>query len=557
VTPAVIGSSVDGMGSNPDQLLECPSWRELRDDALHLAGESLAGLLVRPQRYELFSRSAAHLHLDYSRQRVNEKTLEHLVQLAEERKLAEWRRELLSGGIVNNTERRPALHTALRSRSLTPLVIGGADIRPFVRNERLKMLELAKRVSDGNYFGYGGAAVTDVVNIGIGGSDLGLVMAVQALAAYRSGSIRVHFVSNIDGTELADLLPRLDPGRTLFVVCSKSFTTLETKLNADVARQWVLQSLPEAALKRQFVAVSVNEAAMDNFGIASENRFRIWDWVGGRYSLWSSVGLCIAIAIGSDQFEALLGGAADMDEHFENAPLHENLPVLLGLLGVWNQNLLGVRSHAVLPYSQRLSRFPAFLQQLEMESNGKCVTRTGKLVGWETGAVTWGEAGSNGQHAFFQLLHQGTAIFSVDFLAPVEPAGGAAGQHMAALANMLAQAEVLARGRSDADAFEEMISDGMREDAARTLAPHKVHPGNHPSSIILMDRLDPQSLGALVALYEHKVFVQSVIWGINPFDQWGVELGKLMAGEISDAFSSGGASILPPVADRILASAIR
>jgi glucose-6-phosphate isomerase len=408
---------------------------------------------------------------------------------------------------------------------------------PVVRAELGRMLSFAEQVNSGAYKGHSGERITDIVNIGIGGSDLGLVMAVEALRPFHVGATRSHFVSNIDGSELADAVAGLDPARTLFIICSKSFTTLETQLNADAARRWLVSRLSEAAVARHFVAVSVNAAALDQFGIAVENRFSIWDWVGGRYSLWSAVGLAIAIAIGPRHYEELLAGAAELDEHFRTAPLATNLPVILGLVGVWNQNCLRLRSHVVLPYSARLRRFPAYLQQLEMESNGKGVLRTGEAAPWETGSVLWGEPGSNAQHAFFQLLHQGTAAFSADFIAPAaSERTEAPDQHLAGLANMLAQAEAFARGRNAAEALRELPAAAAATDAARRLlAAQKVHPGNHPSTVVLLPALNPRSLGALIALYEHKVFTQSVIWGINPFDQWGVELGKSLAHAMSDA----------------------
>lgn len=538
-------------------LESCPAWNALKAHAPEVGRQSLRSLLDQPARYERFSTSAAGLHLDYSRQRVTGPTLDLLHQLAAQRNLPDWIRHLFAGSHVNSTERRPALHMALRRRSRAPLLVQGADVVPQVELERGRMLGLAERVASGEYPGHDGRPVTHVVNIGIGGSDLGLVMAAQALAPFSSGAVSSHFVSNIDGTELADVLSGLDPARTLFIICSKSFTTLETQLNADAARSWLLGRLPAEAVARHFVAVSVNDAAMDRFGIAAENRFRIWDWVGGRYSLWSSVGLALAMVLGPVHFRALLDGAADMDEHFQGASVEQNMPATLGLLGVWNQNFLGAASHAVLPYSQRLSRLPAFLQQLEMESNGKSVTHDGRPVAWQTGTVIWGEAGSNAQHAFFQLLHQGTAGFSADFVAPVRPAGGPPGQHRAGLANMLAQAEAMARGRTAEEVRDELSAGGATGRDAGVLVPHKCHPGNHPSSIILMESLDPRSLGALIALYEHKVFVQSVIWGINPFDQWGVELGKVLARTLGDALSASGdrhGNSLPGIASRLTGS---
>jgi glucose-6-phosphate isomerase len=533
-------------------LTQCAAWKHLLAHAAQARSLSLRDLLDLPGRYAQFSRVGAGLRLDLSRQRMTPETLQLLLDLAEERALGDWVAHLLSGSPVNNTERRPALHTALRYRGPQPIVVAGEDVVTLVRGERARMLRMADALAGGEYRGHTGKAIRHLVNIGIGGSDLGLVMAVEALRTFRVPGIEQHFVSNIDGTDLARVLAAVNAEETLFIVCSKSFSTIETQLNADAARRWLVEQLSEAAVGRHFVAVSVNDVAMDAFGIARENRFRIWDWVGGRYSLWSSVGLAIAVALGPRHFEALLDGACAMDEHFRQAPWSDNLPVLMGLTGVWNQNFLGIASHAVLPYTQSLHRFPAFLQQLEMESNGKGVTRDGRPVAWRTGTVVWGEPGSNAQHAFFQLLHQGNAAFSVDFIAPARSPAGTDAQHLAGLANMLAQAEAFARGRALAEAVAELRGAGMPEAEVQRLASHKVHPGNHPGSIILFDKLEPFSLGALIALYEHKVFVQSVIWGINPFDQWGVELGKVMARGMSDALRSGkSAQQLPGLAAEI------
>lgn len=530
-------------------LRSCPAWQELVDHACALRDSSLRSLLDEPDRYGRYSRSAVGLHIDFSRQRLSDESMPKLLQLAEERRLHDWISHLFEGSPVNSTEGRPALHMALRDREERPLMVNGADIRPGIRQELARVLQLAATVGNGTYRGHNGQTITDVVNIGIGGSDLGLVMAAEALRAFRNKAIRSHFVSNIDGLELAQALESVQAERTLFVICSKSFTTLETQLNAQAARRWFLRQLPEAALAKHFLAVSVNDRAMDQFGIALENRFRIWDWVGGRYSLWSAVGLALAIAIGPGNFRGMLEGAADVDEHFRATPFADNLPVLLGLLGVWNQNFLGATSHAILPYTHGLQRFPAFLQQLEMESNGKSVTRDGHAVAWPTGTVVWGESGSNAQHAFFQALHQGTSNFAADFIAPLRPAGGPGGQHLAGLANMLAQAEALARGRTGAEVLAEDARAGRSGPDVARLAVHKVHPGGHPSTIILLEALDPRHLGALIALYEHKVFVQSVIWGINPFDQWGVELGKAMASRYGEALTGQSYGVsLPGVA---------
>ena len=539
-------STLKGLEAQASALRSCPAWPALESHAKEMAGRPFTALLTAPDRFSRFSREAGPAVLDFSRQQMSEDTLRLLLQLAEQRSLAPWIEGLFAGEPVNSTEQRPAMHMALRRPAGQPMFAAGVDVMPAVRGELKRVLALADEVGGGRYKGYSGQPIEDVVNIGIGGSDLGLVMAVEALRPYRVPGVRVHCVSNIDGTQLVDLLEDLVPDRTLFIVCSKSFTTQETQLNADAARRWLVRHLPEAAVARHFVAVSVNDSAMDRFGIAPDGRFRIWDWVGGRYSLWSAIGLLIAIAIGRQNFEQLLAGAHELDEHFRTAPLDRNLPVLMGLIGVWNQNFLGSTSHVVLPYSQRLNRFPAFLQQLEMESNGKSITRDGKPVAWNTGSLVWGEPGSNAQHAFFQLLHQGTAHFSADFIAPANAAGGDDAQHLAALTNMLAQAEAFACGRTADEVRQELQSGGAAPAEIARLVPHKVHPGNRPSSIVLLRRLDPRGLGFLIALYEHKVFVQSVIWGINAFDQWGVELGKTLAKRMGNALGEKHSPISMP-----------
>jgi glucose-6-phosphate isomerase len=397
------------------------------------------------------------------------------------------------------------------------------------------MREFVTGVHEGRVLGCKGDRYTDIVNIGIGGSDLGIVMATEALGRYRDRAIRLHCVSNIDGVELSEVMERVNPATTLFVLCSKTFTTLETLSNANSAREWLAAELGEAAVGRHFVAVSTNHAAMDAFGIAPHARFTMWDWVGGRYSLWSAVGLSIALALGMEPFELLLQGGHDMDEHFRTVPLERNLPVLMGLIGVWNGNFLGHDSLAVLPYDRRLHRFPAYLQQLEMESNGKSVTRDGHPVGYATGPVVWGEPGNNAQHSFFQLLHQGTARVALDFIAPVNGSSRFQHQHELGLANCLAQAEAFAFGQTELQVRADLAGKGLPEAEIARLEPHKVHVGNRPSSLILFPRLGPRTLGRLIAWYEHKVFVQSVIWDVNPFDQWGVELGKKLAGSMAPA----------------------
>jgi len=531
-----------------DDLLQAPAWKALQLHAAGLAGTHLRDLLDQPGRFDVFSRQQGHCLLDFSRNRLTTETLGLLIALAGERELPRRIQALFSGEVVNATENRPAQHMALRGPDTPPLIVNGADIRVEVAAERERMLALAEAVRSGEFRGSTGSRIRHVVNIGIGGSDLGLVMAIEALREFRTPDVHIHYVSNVDGTQLADVLASVPAAETLFIVCSKTFVTWETALNANAARAWLLTQLGEAAVARHFVAVSVNADAMDQFGIAGEHRFRMWDWVGGRYSLWSSIGLAIAIAIGSEHFRGLLAGAHELDEHFRTAPLADNLPVLLGLIAVWNQNLQGTTSQAILPYDARLHRFPAYLQQLEMESNGKGVTRDGDPVRWGTGTVIWGEPGNNAQHSFFQLLHQGTANFAADFIAPVEGSSPYADQHLVGLANLLAQAEAFARGYTLEAARVELAAKGRGPDEVARLAPHKVHPGNHPVNILLMRRLDPHSLGFLIALYEQKVFVQSCIWGINPFDQWGVELGKLMAtGMHGELQRPGPTSTLPGI----------
>jgi glucose-6-phosphate isomerase len=424
---------------------------------------------------------------------------------------------------------------ALRNRSDRPMCAGGQDVMPEVRGELAKMREFVTGVHEGRITGAKGARYTDVVNIGIGGSDLGVVMATEALGRYRNRAIRLHCVSNVDGVELSEVIQQVNPATTLFVVCSKTFTTQETLSNANAARAWLVDELGEAAVAMHFVAVSTNHPAMDSFGIAPGSRFTMWDWVGGRYSLWSAVGLSIALALGMSIFELVLQGGHDMDEHFRQAPLERNLPVLMGLIGVWNGNFLQQDSLAVLPYDRRLHRFPAYLQQLEMESNGKSVTRAGHPVGYPTGSIVWGEPGSNAQHSFFQLLHQGTAQVALDFLAPVQASSRFQAQQDLALANCFAQAEAFAFGQTELQVREDLTSRGASEESIKVLLPHKVHVGNRPSSLIVFPRLGPRTLGRLIAWYEHKVFVQSVIWDVNPFDQWGVELGKKLAGSMAPA----------------------
>jgi glucose-6-phosphate isomerase len=517
-----------------------PQWRTLLRLAADVGGRHVRDLFAdEPERHAALSLDALDLLYDYSRQRVTTEVVAELCALADACGLEERRAALFAGEKVNSTESRPAMHMALRNLSGRPLYADGIDVMPAVLTELGKLRDFVSGVHAGRITGFTGARFTDVVNIGIGGSDLGIAMASEALARYRNRNVRLHCVSNVDGVELADTLEQVDPARTLFVVCSKTFTTLETLTNAHAARQWMIGELGEKALPKHFVAVSTNHPAMDAFGVSPDARFTIWDWVGGRYSLWSAVGLSIALALGFEAFEQMLAGGHDVDEHFRSAPFARNLPVLMGLLGVWNQNFLGAGSLVVLPYDRRLHRFPAYLQQLEMESNGKSVTRDGQRVAYATGAPVWGEPGNNAQHSFFQLLHQGNATVALDLLAPVNASSRFQQQQDLALANCFAQAEAFAFGQPPEQVREQLAATGMQEPQLSQLAAHKTHAGDRAVSLLLFPRLTPRTLGRLIACYEHKVFVQSVIWDINPFDQWGVELGKKLASSVAPAVVAG------------------
>jgi len=516
--------------------MQLPQWQALTAHAAQMRQRHLRDLFAAdPQRVEKFARTDLNLLFDFSRQRVDAETIRLLIELAQARGLQQRIAAMFAGEKINTTENRAVLHTALRNRSDRPILVDGQDVMTEVRAGLAKMRNFVDGVHGGRVHGATGKTFTDIVNIGIGGSDLGIVMATEALAKYRNRNLRLHCVSNIDGVQLSDVLEKADPARTLFVVCSKTFTTLETLTNAKLARQWVVDRLGEGAPARHFAAVSTNAKAMDAFLIPPQNRFTMWDWVGGRYSVWSAVGLSVALALGMDQFELMLEGGYEMDQHFANTPLEQNLPVLMGLIGVWNRNFLGMDSLAVLPYDQRLHRFPAYLQQLEMESNGKRTTLGGAPVDYDTGSVLWGEPGSNAQHSFFQLLHQGTANVALDFLAPVNGSSPYQEQQNLALANCFAQAQAFAFGQTEQQVRADLSGKGLPESEIARLTPHKIHPGNRPSSIVLFPRLGPKTLGRLIALYEHKVFTQSVIWDINAFDQWGVELGKKLAESLAPA----------------------
>ncbi len=469
------------------------------------------------------------LLFDFSKHRIDRTTLKLLLDLARAAKLEERRAALFAGATVNPTEGRPALHMALRNMSGVPMRAQGRDVMPEVLAERHKMLAFAEAVRDGDIKTAHGETFTYIVNIGIGGSDLGPAMATRALSPFLAPHLDLHFVANVDGADLADTLKRVDLARTLFVVSSKTFTTLETMTNARAARRAVIDRLGEAAVAAHFAAVSTAAKEVAAFGITEDRRFLFWDWVGGRYSLWSSIGLSLAIGTGKENFEDFLRGGEDIDTHFTTTPLAENIPVLMALIEIWYRDFWDYPAQAVIPYDQRLGRFPAYLQQLEMELNGKSVDLTGEAAHTPTGPVIFGEPGTNAQHAFFQLFHQGTEIVPVDFLLAAEPLASDPAQHHLLAANCLAQSEALFRGRPQAEVEAKLQAQGLDEAAIAALAPHKVFDGNRPSSTLLYKSLTPRTLGRLIALYEHKVFVQSVIWNIDPFDQWGVELGKELA----------------------------
>jgi glucose-6-phosphate isomerase len=491
---------------------------------------TIADLFAKdPRRFADFHIVLDDLLFDYSKHRIDRTTRQLLLDLARAAKLEECRAALFSGAIVNPTEGRPALHMALRTMSGAPMPAQGRDVMPEVLAERAKMLAFAAAVRDGALHGASGEPFAHIVNIGIGGSDLGPAMATRALSPFLAPHLDLHFVANVDGADLADTLKQVDLARTLFIISSKTFTTLETMTNARAARQAIVARLGAAAVPAHFCAVSTAATEVAAFGIPEERRFLFWDWVGGRYSLWSSIGLSLAIGIGEDNFTQFLRGGEDIDRHFAGAPLAENIPVLMALIEIWYRNFWDYATQAVIPYDQRLARFPAYLQQLEMESNGKCVDLTGAPAAMPTGPVIFGEPGTNAQHAFFQLFHQGTEIIPVDFLLAAEPLASNPAQHHLLVANCLAQSEALLRGRTQTEVEAKLREQGLDAEAIAALAPHKVFNGNRPSSTFLYQSLTPRILGRLIALYEHKVFVQSVIWNIDPFDQWGVELGKELA----------------------------
>ena len=515
------------------RLDERPAWRALAAHHGEIGERHLRALFAEdPARGERLVLDAAGLHLDYSKNRVSDETMRLLVDLGRECGVRERTAAMFRGDVINTTERRAVLHVALRKpASDTLLVGGGVDVVAQVHGVLDRMVAFAESVRDGHWRGHTGARIRNVVNIGIGGSDLGPVMAYEALRFYSDRDLTVRFVSNVDGTDLVEATHDLDPAATLFIVCSKTFTTLETLTNAHAARAWIVGRLgDEKAVARHFVAISTNAKGVAEFGIAPQNMFGFWDWVGGRYSMDSAIGLSTLIAVGSEHFRALLAGFHAMDEHFRTAPIEASMPALHGLLAIWNNDFLGASTLAVLPYEQYLKRLPAYLQQLTMESNGKRVQLDGAPVGVETAPVLWGEPGTNGQHSFYQLIHQGTRLVPCDFIGFAQPLNPLGRQHDLLIANLLAQSEALAFGKT----ADEVSAEGTPAD----LVAHRVFAGNRPSNTLLAERLTPHALGALVALYEHSVFVQGVVWNIDSFDQWGVELGKVLAQRVGAELSS-------------------
>lgn len=525
-------------------LTQFPSWQKLCAHQKMVQPIHMRDLFeADPKRFDKYSLKFADILFDYSKHRITDETLPLLLQMAREAKIEQWRDKMFAGEKINITENRAVLHTALRNRSNTPVFVDGKDVMPDVNAVLKQMRIFSEKVRNGSWLGYTGKRITDIVNIGIGGSDLGPVMVCDALKPYASPDLNIHFVSNIDGAHLMRALEKCKPETTLFIVASKTFTTQETMTNATSARTWFLENAKDRAhVAKHFVALSTNAKAVSDFGIDTANMFAFWDWVGGRYSLWSAIGLSIALYVGMDNFEALLTGAHEMDIHFKTAQLEQNMPVILALIGIWYNNFFHVDTNAILPYDQGLARFPAYMQQADMESNGKFICRDGTRVQYKTGPVIWGEAGTNGQHAFYQLIHQGTQIVPADFLMPVHShyAIGKHGyaHHKILLANFLAQTQSLMLGKTREEARLELEAQGLSGEELEKLLPHKVFEGNRPTTSIVFDKLTPNTLGKLIALYEHKIFVQGIMWDINSYDQWGVEYGKQIAQQILPQLTS-------------------
>ncbi len=512
---------------------ETTAYKYLTDHFIAISETNIRDLFAQDgERFEKFSILFEDILVDFSKNRIDETTFALLIQLAKECKLAEAIKAMYTGDKINQTEGRPVLHIALRNQSNKAIFVEGKDVMPEVNAVLAKMEKFSNAIISGEWKGYTGKPITDIVNIGIGGSDLGPVMVTEALKSYKT-RLNLHFVSNIDGTHLAEALKIVDPETTLFLVASKTFTTQETMTNAHSARAWFLESgAKEDDIAKHFAALSTNAKDVSAFGIDTENMFEFWDWVGGRYSLWSAIGLSICLGIGFENFKQLLAGAHAADEHFEKTPFEENIPVILGMLGIWYINFHGAETQAILPYDQYLHRFAAYFQQGDMESNGKHIDRNGNPVDYETGPIIWGEPGTNGQHAFYQLIHQGTRLIPCDFIAPAQSLNAIGNHHPILLSNFFAQTEALMNGKSEEEVIKELKTSGKSETEIAELAPFKVFDGNRPTNSILLKKVTPFSLGSLIALYEHKIFVQGIIWNIFSFDQWGVELGKQLAQKI-------------------------
>ena len=513
---------------------ETQSWQRLVAHYAEIKDVYMRDLFAEdPQRFEKFSIAFNDILVDFSKNRMTAQTLDLLMELAAETGLPEAIRRMFAGERINATENRAVLHVALRNRANRPMVVDGRDVMPLVNQVLDQMRRFSENVASGQWRGYSGKSVRDIVNIGIGGSDLGPAMVTECLKPYGRKNLSVHFISNVDGTHLTETLQHLDPANTLFIIASKTFTTQETMANAFSARQWFLEMTGNKGdVARHFVAVSTNTSAVEKFGIDGGNMFRFWDWVGGRYSLWSAIGLSIACYIGYENFETLLEGAHAMDNHFSQAPLRQNIPVILALIGIWHVNFFNAESEAILPYDQYMRLFPAYFQQGNMESNGKSIDRNGERIDYATGPIVWGEPGTNGQHAFFQLIHQGTRLVPTDFLAPAVSHNPIGEHHAMLMSNFFAQTEALMSGKTMETVVREMQEKGVRAEDIQRFAPHRVFEGNRPSNSILFKQLTPRVLGSLIAMYEHKIFVQGVIWNIFSFDQWGVELGKQLASRI-------------------------
>jgi glucose-6-phosphate isomerase len=510
------------------------AWKQLQKHAVQMKAVHLRDLFAQDaRRAKKYSLQQGDIYFDYSKNRVTDETLKHLLALASETKLKNAIQEMFKGETINETENRSVLHIALRNFSNTPIESNGKNIMPDVKKVLQKMKNFCASIHEGKHLGYTGKKIKYIVNIGIGGSDLGPFMVTEALKPYQLKTIETYFVSNVDGTHIAETLKKINPETTLFLVASKTFTTQETMTNAHTAREWFLQSAKdEKHIAKHFVALSTNEIEVKKFGIDVKNMFEFWDWVGGRYSLWSAIGLSIALTIGYNHFEQLLKGAHDIDEHFKNTPFPKNIPVIMALIGIWYTNFFAAQSEAILPYDQYLHRFAAYFQQGNMESNGKSVDRNGRKINYETGPVIWGEPGTNGQHAFYQLIHQGTPLIPCDFIAPAQTHNPLGDHHEKLLSNFFAQTEALMNGKTLSEVKQELKKSGLQNADIAKLAPFKVFEGNKPTNSFLIKKITPFTLGQLIALYEHKIFVQGVIWNIFSFDQWGVELGKQLAGKI-------------------------